>query len=76
MINRSFRQLDRDAGAFLLGGCAANLAGVLLFTFRGGHLGGVPPSSAYYACERGLIMAAIPLTAVGFVLLDCAPRRD
>lgn len=70
MGNRSFRQLDRDAGAFLLLGCAANLAGVLMFTFRGGHLGGVPPSSTYYAWERGSIMAAIGLTAVGFVLLD------
>ncbi len=41
-----------------------------MFWIRGGIRGGAPPSHAYFAWERSFIMAAVVLTAIGFVLLE------
>jgi hypothetical protein len=65
---------ERAAGLCLMLGCAANLAGVLMFWFRDGVSGRMPPSPAYYTWERSLILAAIVLTIVGFVLLEAHPE--
>jgi hypothetical protein len=70
MQDKWFWRIERAAGLFLVLGFVANLAGVVLFSIRGGASGGAPPSFAYYAWERGLFMAAIVLTAIGFVLLE------
>jgi hypothetical protein len=58
------------AGLFLVLGVIVVLPGLLMFTFRGGQRGGAPPSPAYYVWERSLIMAAVGLTAIGFMLLE------
>lgn len=70
MIDQRLWSSERAAGFFLVLGCAANLVGVLMFVFRGGASGGTPPSPAYHLWERGFIMAAVVLTAIGFVLLE------
>jgi hypothetical protein len=70
MIDQRLWSSERAAGFFLVLGCAANLVGVLMFTFRGGASGGTPPGPAYYLWERGFIMAAVVLTAIGFMLLE------
>jgi hypothetical protein len=62
--------MARVAGLLLVLGDIVVLPGLLMFTFRGGQRGGAPPSAAYYAWERGLILAAIVPTAIGFVLLE------
>ena len=41
-----------------------------MFTIRGGPGGGIPPSHTFFMWERGFLMAAVILTAIGFVLLD------
>ena len=51
-------------------GFVANLAGVLMFFIRGGAGGGAPPSYTFFVWERGSLMAAVVLTAIGFVLLE------
>jgi hypothetical protein len=70
MIDQRFWSIERAAGSFLVLGFAANLAGVLMFFIRGGTSGGVPPSPAYFVWERSFLMAAVVLTAIGFVLLE------
>ena len=70
MLDPRFWSTARVAGVVLLLGALADLAGVLMFAFRGGHRGGGPPSRAFYLRERGLIMAGIALTAIGFVVLE------
>jgi hypothetical protein len=70
MIDPRFWNIERAAGLFLVLGDVAVLPGLLMFTFRGGQRGGAPPSPAYYMWERSFIMAAIVLTAIGFVLLE------
>jgi hypothetical protein len=65
---------ERAAGSFLVLGCAANLTGVLMFWFRDGPNGRMPPSAAYYDWERSFILTAVVLTAVGFVLLEEHPE--
>jgi hypothetical protein len=70
MSDQRFWRAERVAGLFLVLGFVTNLAGVVLFSVRDGTSGNPPPSFAYYAWERGLFMAAIVLTAIGFVLLE------
>ena len=70
MNDQRFWRIEHAAGLFLVVGFAANLAGVVMFSIRGGASGGAAPSPAYYLWERGLFMAAIVLTAIGFVLLE------
>jgi hypothetical protein len=55
------RVVDRAAGVLLLAGAFANFAGVIMFSILG--------------TERGLLMAAMVLSALGFCLLDGRPYR-
>ena len=70
MFDQRFWSIERAAGLCLVLGDVAVLPGLLMFWFRGGQRGGVPPSPAYYVWERSFIMAAIVLTAIGFALLE------
>ena len=70
MRDSRFWSMARVAGLFLVLGAAVNLDGVLMFTFRDGQHGGAPPTPAYYVWERGLVLAAVVLTVLGFVLLE------
>ena len=64
------RLLERAAAACLLVAAGANLAGVVMFTIRGGAAGGDAPTHAFLVAERSLFMAAMMLSALGFCLLD------
>jgi hypothetical protein len=70
MIDPRFWGIGRAAGLSLVLGNLVLLPGLLLFWFRGGQRGGAPPSPAYYVWERGLILTAIVLTAIGFMMLE------
>ena len=70
MIDLRFWSLERVTGFALVLGNVAVLPGLLMFWFRGGERGGAPPSPAYFVWERSFILAAVVLTAVGFVLLE------
>jgi hypothetical protein len=70
MIELRFWSLERVAGFALVLGNVAVLPGLLMFWFRGGERGGAPPSPAYFVWERSFILAAVVLTAIGFVLLE------
>ena len=70
MFDLRLWSMARAAGLFLVLGAIVVLPGLLLFWFRGGQRGGAPPSPAYYGWERGCIMGAIVLTAIGFMLLE------
>jgi hypothetical protein len=67
-------RIERAAGLFLVVGFVANLVGVVMFSVRGGASGGMPPSVDYYVWERSFVLAAVPLTAVGFVLFADHPN--
>jgi hypothetical protein len=62
--------IERAAGSFLVLGFGANLAGVLMFLIRGGLGGGTLPSHTFFVWERSFLMAAVVLTAIGFVMLE------
>ena len=70
MINQRFWSIGRAAGFFLVLAFVASLAGVVMFTSRGGPSGGTPPSHTFFLWERSLFMAAVILTAIGLVLLE------
>jgi len=70
MNHQRFWRIERAAGLFLVLGFVTNLAGVVMFSIRGGVSDGAPPSPEYYLWERGLLVVAIVLTAIGFVLLE------
>lgn len=70
MFDPRFWSMARIAGLLLALGVVVVLPGLLMFMFRDGTRGGAPPSPAYYAAERGFIMAAVVLTACGFMLLE------
>ncbi|HEU5086284.1 MAG TPA: hypothetical protein VFT99_02520 [Roseiflexaceae bacterium] len=70
MIDLRLWSMARVAGLLLVLGDVVVLPGLLMFTFRGGQRGGAPPSPAYYGWERGLIMGAVVLTAIGFMVLE------
>jgi hypothetical protein len=79
MVARS-RVVDRAAGVLLLAGGFANFAGVIMFVIRGGqsepaeklfpNWGSGEASLAFVGTERGLLIAAMVLSALGFCLLD------
>lgn len=69
MIDQQDWSIQRAAGLVLVLGFAANLAGVTMFWIRGGQSGGQPPTSSYFVWERSFILAAVAITAIGFVLL-------
>jgi hypothetical protein len=70
MTDQPFWTIKSVTGIFLVVGFAANLAGVLMFLYRGGLQGTAPPSAGYYAWERSFLTAAVVLTAIGLVLLE------
>ncbi len=76
MVYRRFWSFERAAGSFLVLGFVANLAGVLMFFIRGGTGGGTPPSHTFFVWERSFLMAAVVLTAIGFVLLEGHLHND
>lgn len=73
MDHQPASRVERAAGLLLLAGVVASVIGAVMFSLRGGD-GGLPPSPAYYVWERGFFLAAVPLTAVGFVLLADHPN--
>lgn len=70
MTDSPFWGIERAAGFVLILGSVAFLPGGMMFWIRGGPRGGAPPSPAYFAWERSFVMAAVVLTAIGFVLLE------
>jgi hypothetical protein len=70
MVNSQIWSSERVTGMILVFSSVVLLPGVLMFWFRGGTRGGLPPSPAYYVWERGFVAAWVILTAVGFVLLQ------
>lgn len=60
---------ERAAGIVLVLGSLAALPGLIMFWLRDGQSGGQPPTSAYFVWERSFILAAVVITAIGFVLL-------
>jgi hypothetical protein len=70
MNDQRIWRIERAAGLFLVLGFVTNIAGVVMFSTRDGTSSNPPPSFAYYAWERGFFMAAVVLTAIGFVLLE------
>lgn len=60
----------RMAGGLLVAAVVPLAVGVALFVGRGGVQGGAPSSPAAFVWERGSILAAVILTALGFVLLE------
>jgi hypothetical protein len=79
------RVADRAAGVLLLAGAFANFTRVIMFSIRGGpseiaeelipSWGSGVVSLAFLGTERGLVMAAMVLSALGFCLLDGRPYR-
>jgi hypothetical protein len=70
MTDQRFWSVNGVTGYVLIAGFVANLAGVLMFLFRGGLQGAAPPSHNYFVWERSFIMASVVLTAIGLVLLE------
>ncbi len=70
MIDQRFWRMERAAGLFLVLGFVTNLAGVVMFNLRDGLSSNPPPSPEYYLWERGFLMVAIVLTAIGCMLLE------
>jgi hypothetical protein len=70
MIDQRFWSIERAAGLFLVLASVASLVGVVMFSIRGGATGGNPPSYTFFVFERSFFMAAVILTAIGFVLLE------
>ena len=70
MVDQRFWSIQRSAGFFLVLGFVASLVGVVMFMIRGGPSGGTPPSHTFFLWERSFFMAAVILTAIGFVLLE------
>ncbi len=70
MIDPRFWSVEHSAGSVLILGFVAFFVGASMYWIRGGLRGGAPPTHAYFVWERGFIMAAVVLTAIGFVLLE------
>jgi hypothetical protein len=70
MTDPRYWSVNGVTGFVLIAGFAANLAGVLMFLYRGGLQGAAPPSAGYFALERSVLSAAVVLTAIGLVLLE------
>lgn len=64
--------MARAAGLVLVLGFTANLAGVWMYSVRDNSLVGPPSTAWYFTLERAFIVAAVLLTALGFVLLEGA----
>ena len=69
-MSPQFLTTDGAAGLVLILGSVVLFPGVMMFWIRGGHRGGAPQSQAHFVWERSFIMAAVVLTAIGFMLLE------
>ncbi len=69
MATQSLAASPRVAGALLAASFFVFLVGGLLFTARNGMADQPAPSFAYLAIERGFVMAAAVITAIGLLLL-------
>jgi hypothetical protein len=67
--NQGFWTEERLTGALLVAAILPLALGVYLFISRNGVQGGAPRSPALFVWERGSILAAVALTALGIVLL-------
>jgi hypothetical protein len=70
MLDPGFWSIEHAAGLFLILGTIALFPGVMMFWMRAGHRGGAPRSHTHFVWERSFVMAAVVLTAIGFVLLE------
>ncbi len=70
MTDPGFWSIKGATGYVLAAGFAANLAGVLMFLYRGGLQSAAPPSPGYFVWERGFIMGSVILTAIGLMLFE------
>ena len=61
---------QRTAGALLVAAILPLALGLYLFSSRNGVQGGMPRSLTLLMWERGSVVAAVVLTALGLVLLD------
>jgi hypothetical protein len=68
--------LPRVTGVLLVSCFAVFAIGGLLFTARNGMAGKPAPNFAYLALERGFIMAAVVVTALGLALLAALVGRE
>jgi hypothetical protein len=62
--------LARAAGLILVLGFVANFGGVLMFSLRQSAAGGWAATQSFFVTERLFIIAAVILTALGYVLLE------
>jgi hypothetical protein len=71
MNNQQSRSVERGAGSFLLLSVVAVVVGSVMFFLRGGMTTDIPTTpSPNYTWERGFILAAAVLAAIGFMLLE------
>jgi hypothetical protein len=67
---KDFWSFQRAAGGFMVFAVIPLAIGVYLFLSRNGVQGGTPRSPALFVWERGSILTAVVLTAIGLVLLE------
>lgn len=70
MADQGFWNMPRTAGALMVFAVIPLAIGVFLFLSRNGVQGGAPRSPALFVWERGSILAAVVLTAIGLLLLE------
>ena len=75
MFNPRAWGLQGWAAWALVVGTGVQFLGLKMFWLREGYKGHPPPTPAYLLWERGFILAAIIVTAIGFVLLDGALQQ-
>jgi len=69
-MGERFWSIEYSAGTVLILSFVALFVGALMYWVRGGIRGGAPPTHVYFVWERGFIMAAVVLTALGLALLE------
>ncbi len=72
MNEQGFWTLHRTAGILMIGAVIPLAFGVFLFLRRNGIQSNLHPGQAVFIWERGSILAAVILTALGLTLLDAA----
>ncbi len=75
MVEGGIWSAERVAGGLLVAGIVPLAIGVALFIGRAGTAGGEPRSPAHFAWERGSILTAVILTALGLVALEALLRN-
>lgn len=73
MIDSRFWNIEQSAGFVLILSFVVFFVGAAMYWIRwiwSGSRDAPPPSHIYFVWERSIIMAAVVLTAIGFVLLE------